>query len=200
MDWHRCHHHMVKMNHFQRLNEVKELKMFFFARRTNTRKQASSRRPMPWRQQSRTAQARGAQTSCLSAEDQRLYNRTSLTSRAHRGSLSKRRELVLSSLPTSPLFSPILGPRPRSLKFRVSFPCICSPSVCIIRSGTSLSLTTTTWTPEHPFFLTHCYPNTLSGITCVLGGGSFPVTSHGFSSRGVAAVRARRLFRRPYQG
>ena len=62
---------------------------------------------MPWRQQSRTAQARGAQTSRLSAEDQRLYNRTSLTSRAHRGSLSKRRELVLSSLPTPPpFFSP----------------------------------------------------------------------------------------------
>ena len=30
------------MNHFQRLNEVKELKIFFFAQRANTRKQASS--------------------------------------------------------------------------------------------------------------------------------------------------------------
>ena len=59
---------------------------------------------MPWRQQSRTAQARGAQMLCLSAEDQRLYNRTSLTSRAHRGSLFKRRELVLSSLPNPPPF------------------------------------------------------------------------------------------------
>ena len=36
--------------------------------------------------------------SRLSAEDQQLYNRTSLTSRAHCGSLSKRRELVQSSL------------------------------------------------------------------------------------------------------
>ena len=30
-----------KMNHFQRLNEVKELKIFFFAQCANTRKQAS---------------------------------------------------------------------------------------------------------------------------------------------------------------
>ena len=83
---------------------MKELNIFFFAQRANTRKQASSRRPMPWRQQSSTAQARGAQMSCLSAEDQRLYNHTSLTSRAHRGSLSKWWELVLSSLPTRPPF------------------------------------------------------------------------------------------------
>ena len=47
---------------------------------------------------------------------------------------------------------------------------------------------------EHPFFLTHCYLNTSSDVTCVLGGGSFPVRTHSFSSRGVAAVRARRLF------
>ena len=33
-----------------------------------------------------------------------------------------------------------------------------------------------------------------SDDTCVFGGGSFPVTTHVFSSRGVAAVRARRLF------
>ena len=105
---------------FSTAERSERVEIFFFAQRANTRKQASSRRPMPWRQQSRTAQARGAQMSCLSAEDQRRYNRTSLTSRAHRGSLSKRRELVLSSLPT--LFSPILSPR--SLKLRVSFPCI----------------------------------------------------------------------------
>ena len=94
--------------------------------------------------------------------------------------------------PPPPFFSPI--PDPRSLKLRVSFPCICSPPLCIIRSVTPLSLATTTWTPEHPFFSTHCYPNTSSDIPCVLGGGSFPVTAHSFSSRGVAAVRARRLF------
>ena len=70
-----------------------------------------------------------------------------------------------------------------SLKLCVSFRCICSPPVCIIRSVTLLSLATTTWTPEHPFFWTHCYPNTSSDITCVLGGGSFPVTAHGFSSK-----------------
>ena len=66
-------------------------------------------------------------------EDRQLYNRTFPTSRAHRGSLSKRRELVLSSLPTRPpLFSPSLGPQSRTL--RVSFPCICSPPVCIMFS------------------------------------------------------------------
>ena len=93
--------------------------------------------------------------------------------------------------PALPFFA---DSRPRSLKLCVSFPCICSPPVCIIRSVTSLSLATTTWTPEHPFFSTHCYPNTPSDITCVLGGGSFPITAHGFSSKGVVAVRTRRLF------
>ena len=147
----------------------------------------------PWRQQPRTAQARGAWMTRQHTEDRQLYNQTFPTSRAHRGSLSKRRELVLSSLPTRPpLFLPSLGPQ--SLTLRVSFPCICSPPVCIICSVTSLSLATTTWTPEHPFFSTHCYPNASSDITCVLGGGSFPVTSHGISSKGVAAARARRLF------
>ena len=67
---------------------------------------------MPWRQQSRTAQARGARMTCQRAEDQQLYNRTSMTSWAHRGSLSKRRELVLSSFSPPPLFfTPILGRR-----------------------------------------------------------------------------------------
>ena len=49
-----------------------------------------------------TSALRAADTSALRAADQQLYNRISLTSWAHRGSLSKRRELVLSSLPTSP--------------------------------------------------------------------------------------------------
>ena len=127
------------------------------------------------------------------SEDRQLYNRTFPTSRAHRGSLSKRRELVLSSLPTPPPFR-FADSRPPISKVRVLFPCVCSPTVCIIRSITSLSLATTTCTPEHPFFSTHCYPSTSSDIICVLGGGSFPVNAHGFSSRGVAAVRARRLF------
>ena len=99
------------------------------------------RAAMPWRQQSRTVQARGDRMTRQRAEDQQLYNRPTMTSWAHRGSLA-----------------------------------------------------TTTWTPEPPFFSTHCRPNTSSDVTCVLGGSSFPVTTHGFSSRGVAAVRARRLF------
>ena len=88
-----------KMNHFQRLNKVKELKIFFFAQRANTRSrhQAGDRcHAMPWRQQSRTVQARGDRMTRHHAGDQQLYNRMYLTSRAHRGSLSKRRELVLS--------------------------------------------------------------------------------------------------------
>ena len=124
---------------------------------------------MPWRQQSRTAQARGHRMTRQRAEDHQLYNRRTMTSWAHRGSLSKRRELVLSSLPTRPpCFADF---RPRSLTLRVSFriPCICSPPVCIIRSVTSLSLATTTWKPEHPFFSTHCCLNTSSDITCPWG-------------------------------
>ena len=53
---------------------------------------------MPWRQQPRSAQARGAWITRQHTEDRQLYNRTFPTSRAHRGSLSKRRELVLSTL------------------------------------------------------------------------------------------------------
>ena len=84
--------------------------------------------------------------------------------------LFKRRELVLSSLPTPPPpFSPILPPR--SIKLRVTYPCICSPPVRIIRSATSLSLATTTCTPEHPFFLNSLLSEHISSDdTCVLGG------------------------------
>ena len=73
------------MNHFQRLNEVKELKIFFFAQRAKTRKQASSRRPLPCDALAPTVQNRaGARcpddtsalrtvdTSALRTEDQQL--------------------------------------------------------------------------------------------------------------------------------
>ena len=51
-----------RMNHFQRLNEVKELKIFFFAQRANTRKQASrsSRRLLPCDALAPTAQNRAS--------------------------------------------------------------------------------------------------------------------------------------------
>ena len=105
-----------EMNHFQRLNEVKELKISFSrnARIHGSRHQAG---PLPYdalaptvqncagrRYPDDTSALRTADTSVLRAEDQQIYNRMSLTSRAYRGSLSKRRELVLSSLPTPPFF------------------------------------------------------------------------------------------------
>ena len=109
-----------------------------------------------------TSALRTEDASTLCAAGQEQYIRTALTFWAHRGSLSKRRELVLSSLLTPPPPPPpaFANSRPRSLKLRVSFPCICSPPVCMIRWVTSFSLATTTCTPEHPFFSTHCYPNT----------------------------------------
>ena len=109
-------HCLFKMNRFQRLKEVKELKIFLFAQRANTRKQALSRQPLPCDALAPTVQNRAGarcpaaddtsalRTADTSAEDQQLYNRTSLTFWAHRGSLSKRRELVLSTLPTPPPF------------------------------------------------------------------------------------------------
>ena len=51
---------LYKMNHFQRLNEVKELKILFFAQRANTRKQASSRRSLPCDAWAPTAQNRAS--------------------------------------------------------------------------------------------------------------------------------------------
>ena len=53
-----------EMNHFQRLNEVKELKILFFAQRANTRKQASSRRLLPCDALAPTAQNR-ASARCM---------------------------------------------------------------------------------------------------------------------------------------
>ena len=172
-------------------NEVQELNIFFLHG-------SMHRVAMPWRQQSRTVQARGARKTRRRAEDQQLYNSTSIYIYIYAwlpglivGPCPSEENLYFPACPTPPFFRHCL---PRSLKLRVSFPCICSPPVCIIRSVTSLSLTTTIWTSEQPFFSTDCYPNTSSDNTCVLGGGSFPVTTDGFSSRGVAAVRARRLF------
>ena len=146
-----------------------------------------------------TSVLRAADTSALRAADQQLYNRTALTSWAHRGSLSKRRELVLSSLLTPPPFSPTLGPR--SLKLRVSFPCICSPPVCIIHSVTSLSSAPATCTPEHPFFSTHCYPNTYHPMTHVsLEEAPSRLQHTVFPPDGLLLSGQGGCSRRPYQG
>ena len=100
------------MNHFQRLNVVKESKIFFFAQRANTRKQALSSDALAPTVQNCAGAVLGWSTR-QRAEDQQLYIRTSMTSWAHCGSLSKRRELVLSSYHPPPprFFCPILGPR-----------------------------------------------------------------------------------------
>ena len=119
-------------------------------------------------------------TSALRATDQQLHNRTSLTSWAHHGSFVqvKRYCAVQLAHPPHPLFADSWPPVSKLL---VSFPCIFSPPVCIIRSVTSLSLATTTCTSEHPFFSNHCYPNTSNNMTHVsLEAAPFPVTTHGF--------------------
>ena len=185
-----------EMNHFQRLNEVKELKIFFFAQRANTRKQASSRRSLPCDAWAPTAQNRASAVRERHVSTQKTGSYITERSRLPGlivGPCPSEESLCCPACPPPPPFL-FADSRPPISKVRVLFPCVCSPTVCIIRSITSLSLATTTWTPEHPFFSTHCYPSTSSDITCVLGGGSFPVNAHGFSSRGVAAVRARRLF------
>ena len=144
------------MNHIQRLNEVKELKIFFFAQRANTRKQASRGRPLPCDDLAPTVQSRTG-AHCPDLTRQRRAQKTSsyITVRPWPPGLiigpcsSERACAVQLAHPPPPPFSPILGPR--SLKLCVSFPCICSPPVCIIRSVTSLSSATTTCTPDHPF-------------------------------------------------
>ena len=118
------------------------------------------------------------------------------------GPCPSEESLCCPGCPPPPFSSPILPPPPPPpvSKLCVSFPCICSPPVCIIRSVTSLSLATTTWTPEHLFFSTHCYPNTSSDITCVFVGGSFPVTTHGFPPKGLLLSGQGGCSRWPYQG
>ena len=93
---------MRKNEPFQCLNKVKELKNFSLREHTEAGiEQATvamqchgANSPEPLRRA-----VPGSDTSALRAADQQLYNRTSLTSWGHCGSLSKRRELVLSSHP-----------------------------------------------------------------------------------------------------
>ena len=124
---------------------------------------------MPWRKQSRTMQARGTWMTRQRAEDQQLYNRRSMTSWAHCGSLSKRRELVLSRLPTPPpplFFSPILGPRSQKLRL-ISLNLL---STCMYHTFIHITfLGYNHMNFKASVFSTHCYPNTSSDITCVLG-------------------------------
>ena len=157
---------------------------------------------MPWRQQSRNALSRDARMT-----RQRCAQKTSsyITARPWLpglivGPCPSEESLCCPACPSlSPppfFFSPILGPR--SLKLRVSFPCIFSPPVCIIRSVTSLSLATNTWSPEHPFFSTHCYPNTSSDVS--LGEASSRLRHTVFPPEGLLLSGQGGCSRRPYQG
>ena len=131
----------------------------------------------------------GSDASALRAADQQLYNCTSLTSWVHRGSLSKQRELVLSSLPPPPPFR----------RFSAKVACLFSLhllSTCMYNTFSHITfLGYNHMNSRASVFLNSLLSEHISSDdTCVLGGGSFPVTTHVFSSRGVASVRARRLF------
>ena len=197
-----------KMNYFQRLNEVKEFKFSFRTTREYTEagiEQATvamrchgANSPEPRRRavpRSDTSALRAANTSALRAADQQLHNRTSLTSWAHRGSLSKRREFVLSSLPTPPPPPLFADSRPPVSKVA----CLISLyllSTCMHHMFSHITfLGYNRMRSRASVFLDSLLSEHISSDdTYVLGGGSFPVTKHGFSSRGVAAVRARKLF------
>ena len=66
----------IIMNHFQRLNEVKELIIFFFTQHTNTRKQASNGRLLPCDAMAPTVQNR-AGVRCPNQTRQRCAQQTS---------------------------------------------------------------------------------------------------------------------------
>ena len=141
-----------------------------------------------------TSALRAADTSALRTADQQLYNRTALTSWAHRGSLSKQRELVLSSLPTPPPFF-FADSRPPVHKVACLIS-LCLLSTCMYHTFSHISfLGYKHMHPQSIRFprLTAIRTHIIRWHMC-LGGGSFPVTIHGFSSWLVAAVRARRLF------
>ena len=92
------------MNHFQRLNEVKELKILFFAQRANTRKQAPSKRLLPCDALAPTAQNRASA---------RCVNDTS----AHR-----RPAAILSSVPDFPGSSWVLVQAKRACAVQLAHP------------------------------------------------------------------------------
>ena len=196
------------MNHFQRLNEVKELKIFFFVQRANTRKQTSNRRPLPCDAMAPTVQNRAGarcpdrtRQRCAQQTRQRCAQRTSSYITALPGPpglivgpCPSEESFVLSSLPPPP---PFADSRPPVSKVLVA--CLISLyllSTCMYHTFSHITfLGYNHMHSRAPVFLDSLLSEHISSDdTCVLGGGSFPVTTHGFSSRGVAAVRARRLF------
>ena len=80
------------MNHFQRLNEAKELKIFFFAQRTDTRKQASNRQPFPCDAMAPTVQNR-AGARCPDRTRQRCAQQTRQCCTQHTSSYHILRQL-----------------------------------------------------------------------------------------------------------
>ena len=195
------------MNHFQQPNEVKELKIFFFAQRANTRKQASNRRPLPCDAMVPTVQSR-ASARCPDRTRQRCAQQThqccAQQTSSYITALAWPPGLIVGPCPSAESLCCLACPTPPP-SFADSRPPV-SKVACLI----SLYLLSTCMfhTFSHITFLGYNHMHSRASVfldsqlsehissddTCVLGGGSFPVTTHGFSSRGVAAVRARRLF------
>ena len=107
---------LVEMNHFQRLNEVKELKIFFFAQRANTRKQATSRRSLPCDAWAPTAQNRASAVRERHVSTQKTGSYITERSRLPGlivGPCPSEESLCCPACPPPPppSFSQILGPR-----------------------------------------------------------------------------------------
>ena len=73
---------LLKLNHFQRLSEVNELKVLLFAQCANTRKQASNRRPLPCNAMAPTVQNRW-DPWCPDRTRRRCWQQTSSYITAH---------------------------------------------------------------------------------------------------------------------
>ena len=172
------------MNHFQRLNEVKELNIFFFAQHAKVpadQIRAGVRRP-DW-----------AMSALRGTQQTSKYITTvlSIASPIVGPSFRLNRALRCSACPNPP---PLLLADSRLLveQFCVTFSCC---ALCLFVSHTHIYITFLMYSRAPP--LSICYsPNTLCDVTYIYKRRLFPipVMTHGFSSKGVAAVRARRLF------
>ena len=166
-------HFWEELNHFQRLNEVKELKVSFSrnARIHGSRHRADDRcHAIPWRQQSRTAQARGARIGHVSAVRRRPASMSPHFPDLLGSSwvlVQAKRACAVQLAPPPSLFADF---RPRASKVA----CLISLHLLFTCMYHTFSHTTFLgYNHMHSrasvFFSTHCCPNTSSDVTCVLG-------------------------------